>query len=372
MQTIAKFHHQAMEYADRAEIARRQGNTSLAFEFSKKAFELEKNAAYLLKDDFKMEPTRSVLHRSAATLALECGEIREAERLISFALAGYPPFEIAEELRNLLEDVYLQRHLDVHGIDLQQDEFQMSMLGDAVGFGVAPTYSIVNRIKDLETLIYRTLERVLGRPFKEAGRREKRIAESLALFMSAPRAGSFTITFRLGESRQLNLFNHSLSKEIVEDVFYCMELVSIGNIWSLKQRIPDQSYFKNFLALTKKIAPDGKKIRAIGFTRKSDGVEKRFAFTKKREQISKELDDDQMDKRKELVEIRGKLLSADATKRKIGTVVIIDNKQVPHNIVVPRGMMSDIVKPMFEEYVYVKARRQRNRTVLVDIQPEQE
>jgi hypothetical protein len=53
-------------------------------------------------DQFNLEPTRSVLHRSAAALALECSELREAERLIGRALAGNPPEEIANELRDLL------------------------------------------------------------------------------------------------------------------------------------------------------------------------------------------------------------------------------------------------------------------------------
>jgi len=53
-----------------------------------------------------LEPTRSVLHRSAATLALECGALCDPERLIAVALSGDPPAEIAEELRDLLEPVY--------------------------------------------------------------------------------------------------------------------------------------------------------------------------------------------------------------------------------------------------------------------------
>jgi hypothetical protein len=55
-----------------------------------------------------LEPTRSFLRRS--TLALECNELREAERLISRALSGFPPIDIAEELRNLLiEEIYSHR-----------------------------------------------------------------------------------------------------------------------------------------------------------------------------------------------------------------------------------------------------------------------
>ena len=45
------------------------------------------------------------LPASAASLALECGDYREAERLIAVALSGEPPDEIAEELRDLLDEV---------------------------------------------------------------------------------------------------------------------------------------------------------------------------------------------------------------------------------------------------------------------------
>jgi hypothetical protein len=37
---------------------------------------------------------------------MECGEAREAERLIAIALSGNPPGEIAEELRDLWQQVY--------------------------------------------------------------------------------------------------------------------------------------------------------------------------------------------------------------------------------------------------------------------------
>ena len=57
------------------------------------------------------EPSRSVLLRSAASLAFECHELREAERLASQALGGEPPSEIAQELRELLRRVYREWRL---------------------------------------------------------------------------------------------------------------------------------------------------------------------------------------------------------------------------------------------------------------------
>lgn len=65
------------------------------------AFEKEAQAAVLTAHDLNAEPTRSVLHRSAASLAIDCGEFQVAERLIMTALTENPPQEIAEELKDL-------------------------------------------------------------------------------------------------------------------------------------------------------------------------------------------------------------------------------------------------------------------------------
>jgi hypothetical protein len=102
-------HRAAMESVDKALDAKRRGDQPLSMTFLREAFQLEKEAAAAIANDFKCEPSRSVLHRSAASLALQCGETREAERLIGAALAGFPPEEIAEELRDLLEQIYSNR-----------------------------------------------------------------------------------------------------------------------------------------------------------------------------------------------------------------------------------------------------------------------
>ncbi|MBY0523706.1 MAG: hypothetical protein K2R98_09910 [Gemmataceae bacterium] len=106
MNSVKDLHREAMRFVDEAESARHNGNTTVARERLRQAFDHERQAADLVAGDLCQEPTRSVLHRSAASLALECGALREAERLIATALSGEPPDEIAEELRDLLEQVY--------------------------------------------------------------------------------------------------------------------------------------------------------------------------------------------------------------------------------------------------------------------------
>ena len=110
MQTVETLHREAMALVDQAVLARQSGDSARVLEIAREAFKKERAAADLVADQLELEPTRAVLHRSAATLAVECGELRDAERLIGRALAGNPPQDIADELRDLLlEEIYSQR-----------------------------------------------------------------------------------------------------------------------------------------------------------------------------------------------------------------------------------------------------------------------
>jgi hypothetical protein len=106
MNSMKNLHHEAMQLVDKAEQFRREGNTRQAALFLEQAFEQERQAAAMSASDQTLEPTRSVLHRSAASLAIECGRLRDAEQLIAAALSGNPPDAVAEELRDLLEQIY--------------------------------------------------------------------------------------------------------------------------------------------------------------------------------------------------------------------------------------------------------------------------
>ena len=109
MNKTTDLHEKAMEFYDEGFFARREDKKSLAKEKFRKALELEIQAAETLKDKLDIEPSRSVLYRSAASMAMSCEEYRQAEKLIATALAGNPPEEIAEELRDLLEEVNLRK-----------------------------------------------------------------------------------------------------------------------------------------------------------------------------------------------------------------------------------------------------------------------
>jgi hypothetical protein len=104
--SVSDIHERAMELADEALAAKRRGHTDESRRLFSEALDYERRAAEMVVPDLAAEPTRSVLLRSAASLAAECGEWREAERLVAIALSGNPPVEIAEELRDLWERIH--------------------------------------------------------------------------------------------------------------------------------------------------------------------------------------------------------------------------------------------------------------------------
>lgn len=102
MNSLTKHHDRAMDFAELAEAARLRKEATRHSELLQKALAEELKAIALCNEDDVPEPTYSILHRSAAALAIDCRQFRQAEKLSAKALAGEPPPEIAEELRELL------------------------------------------------------------------------------------------------------------------------------------------------------------------------------------------------------------------------------------------------------------------------------
>ncbi|GJD19220.1 hypothetical protein Desac_0621 [Rivularia sp. IAM M-261] len=107
MNKIREKHAVAMDLAEAALIAKLRGDSEQASQLIQQAFDNEQAAAALIAYQLDAEPTRSILHRSAATLAIRCREFKAAECLIATALSGNPPEEIASELKDLLIQIKL-------------------------------------------------------------------------------------------------------------------------------------------------------------------------------------------------------------------------------------------------------------------------
>ncbi len=125
MKDIRTLHNDAMDLALKGDIIAKQadGNDDARNCYAM-AFEKEQEAALLADFLHNPEPGLSILYRSAASLALQCGKLREAERLVAKALSGNPPSEIAIELRDLLRQIYAQadKANDVYEIEIPESQ----------------------------------------------------------------------------------------------------------------------------------------------------------------------------------------------------------------------------------------------------------
>lgn len=376
MSTIKELHRDAMERTDLALAAQRAGDPQKGQLLLRSAYELESQAAHLAAEKPDSEPTRSILHRSAASLALDCGLNRDAERLICEALRGNPPDAIANELRDLLEQVYFARHLEVRGVTLGESEVQMSLAGNAIGLGVAPVGEFLPRIYDAEKLMYRTAERLSNLPFRLSGRIPASILNNVALFTSVPREGSFAVSLRVGQGAQMKIAGtSSLGEETIDDLLECLELFNRGNEAQLKRRIPQKDYYTNFVGLARSIAPDGNDVKLVGFSAVRGGVVRTVSLT------SQGVSEIHLvptfgvaplqnpEGGEETSSIQGILKEADSRDSKRGKIHIIDKDGASHTVIVPPGMMADIVKPLWESEVIITGDRKRKLIHLTDIRP---
>lgn len=92
-------HRKAMELSDQADIFRRESRHEDARTLYAEAFAAESLAA----EETDVEPSRSILHRSAAWLGIEAGLYREAEHMARRGL-GFEgvPDDLAEDLMAVL------------------------------------------------------------------------------------------------------------------------------------------------------------------------------------------------------------------------------------------------------------------------------
>ena len=370
-------HDRAMDLAFLADRTRSQGEAEEATRLYEEALELEQQAIRDLKEP--VEPTHSVLHRSAAWLALDCGHTRLAEKLAAAGLAEEPPDDIAEELRDVWEQATFQRHLGVRGVSLGDNEIQISLSGPGVGPGVTQWKTYRDRVDKSHTMLVRIAERQAQKPFRKTGAPTKEIQDHLNPYVSLPRAASYAVTLKLGQGAQIPLsgiLELPDITDVIDDFIGIVEVVNEGKNEDLAEMIPDDLYRRNAIELAKKIAPDGNQIRQVGFSVSRLGQIRSVGFTRTRKEVStsaSKIDPVDLDKvdvpgPEKPFEVRGTLLFATAIDRDGNSIKIVDEHGNSHEFTVPPEMMDDIVRPMWNSSVLVRGARRGRDLILQDIE----
>ena len=245
----------------------------------------------------------------------------------------------------------------------------MSLAGPSVAPDFIESSEVLSRISDSFKLFQRIAERLAfpDRPFRERGRLPKPVA-SYGLYLSPARSGSYSVTLRLAAAQsQLSLEGMQGPDAVLDEFMDLVQLLNNSQDEELRRRIPDEAYHRNFLALSKEIAPDGERINQVGFTTRKHGTSYSTAFRLPRSKVVIPGLSEKSKHTLEPVEQEGLLLFADALKT--DKIKLVRGDQTSSNIVVPKGMMDDIVRPMWGSYVRVTGVRKGKNLLLEEISP---
>src|SRR5262249_54783491 len=129
---------------------------------------------------------------------------------------------------------------------------------------------------------------------------------------------------------------------VIDEFLTCMDLYA-GDRSRLKERISDAAYYRNFVALADTIAPDGDRVKIVGFTAARGKSERRVLLKQLRpEAIEKRT----IARNTSPVRVTGKLKFADDIHSQ-RTIQLLEKNGTKHTIDVPAGIMDDIVKPLW-------------------------
>jgi hypothetical protein len=227
----------------------------------------------------------------------------------------------------------------------------------------------IKRAEIFDNMTIRTSERLLKKTFREKGRVPKYIKENFETYYSIPRAASFAITIRVGyKPNTYSLFDEDdIQAAVINDIVENIKMVNNHDENKLKEKIVNEDYFFNTLGLIKKLSPDNKEVSLVGLTTTKKGNDNAVAFTRSTEEIKlapiiHNVDVSKMDD----IVISGKLYYADANKGDIG----LDTDDGLYTVFVPKGVLADIVKPYWEQYVTIKGRKQDKKIFFEDLQVE--
>ncbi len=357
--SLQSHHRRAMELANQARAARAAGKVDVETLY-RRAAKFEVKALETGRDQRVNSQTLAVLIRSAASLFMMAGDREQAERYVCEGLLSDPPPEIAEELRDVFDRIHAGRHTPFDVDEVSEASFGLSMWGGDVGVGFAPSGEVEDRSRACERLVYRTIERKAGKPFREAISPET--IRHYPLFRGVERAASFAFSLSVGSSSELP--KRAVRPEAaIAELVECIKLAVDGDGPGLFDRIGDRDYFDSFVQLLKQIGPNGRvaNVVVVDFARRPYHLGSVRALREHSARASRA-------KPGEPVLVEGVLCVAKSSPAKKMVAVKPTGKSQVY-FQVPLVMFADVVKRYFDQLVRATGVRRGKDVTLTDLEP---
>jgi hypothetical protein len=255
--TFVDLHDRAMALVDEARERERAGDGKGRVRLLREAYQLEERAARLLEPTPASEPTRSVLFRSASSLAFQAEDYREACNLAFDGLTGNSPEEYASELLDIANDAKFRLRLIDQKLRVVKSEITLIVRGPRVAIGLAPAKQTTLMLRRIENLLRSRVEDFLKRGIG-AGEFDwpTEAPKLFEVFIRPLATEEFAVAFRLGLNEQLHLFGSvSLGDRIVGEFMNDLRAAVYEDAPATNQGKFAKGVFK--------LEPDGKEVTSI-------------------------------------------------------------------------------------------------------------
>jgi hypothetical protein len=264
-------HAESERLSARAERAMRAGNRADAMRHFALAAQAEEQAFGLVEAD--KPRTVGIMAVSAAALYLKAELFADAERVAAAAMTRNSlPSYARKQLRLLMQDSWLEQEKAASAIKFLPDQVHVAVRGGKILHGGAPLDLVVEKVKTIQSIFYRTIEYLRGDPLRRTGTPKHEIVESCRPWLLQTLPGSYQFAVAIQRPTQQDFFMKEIDPErVVRELLDIVRAGTSEDFEPLERLVPQQDYRDAFVKLTKTLAPPLKnrefdilEVRAMG------------------------------------------------------------------------------------------------------------
>lgn len=325
MISVRELHDEAMQYAQIALVAREQGQSDKASKHAFTAYQKEREALNTFlanaKDEARIEPTRSILIHSAASLAYQAGLLDDALRLVEQGLQGTPSWRVQADLLGLRGEIAFHQR-QIQTAPPTPDTLELALAGSAILDGGAISFDELHgRLNSMVLSVRQMLQQRLQLSAQDA-----RAVLNPIVYPVQAGSAIITVQFQLvpnltGGTRELADANVPTA---ISDVIRAIGYVNASNLAAFAEMIPNRQAQSEFLAHLRVLAPDGVQVTSMGLRDSKQAL----LFERTADEIQVLIDDLQRDDRPpQEITIVGRIISANVRKHKPMAVIVVKSDE---------------------------------------------
>ncbi len=260
-------HQQAMDYSFKAKQAASENNHNSSFELFCKAAEIESKVAEFYFDKPELEPTRSILIRSAAFLNLKAGLIDNAQKFIFFGLLNIEDEIIRTQLNDALEISVSLKNMSPYNASSEYNYLNL-LRSRSIHYVIEPSHSVfggsvsLEMVRDFSNNFLKSLKSYASSMFTRmtteldySEKAEKEFEKLANPLLTGSSYGSFKFSLandflnREGEDEKVNQLKSSIVEKYHNNIF--TNPLDTEDIKVLKEEFDNEEINNIFRPLTK-------------------------------------------------------------------------------------------------------------------------